>query len=195
MPAIHNFHIRNAGTAEIDVQAVLGAMDSTLTYLAETGNGEQWGSIPFSQREGQHDSLVEELEASEHYRLTGEGEARRSFIAEVESNGNAGDDLRRRLDDQGRSWLPVGSVDFLENSATSYISEQLGKHVDAAREAGGFACIEMMTADFRVRSMSKGVGAALVNEVKRYASEKGMKAIYVDCWLGGTGKLVKYGSP
>ena len=49
---MHTFHIRDAETSLDDGKFIVDAFDSTLPYLTTIGSGEQWGSVPFSERTG-----------------------------------------------------------------------------------------------------------------------------------------------
>ena len=188
----NEFHFRNAGTSNIDLDVMMGAMDSTLIHLAKTGNSEQWGTQPFSEKEGYREESKKDMDASENYRKTGEGDPRRCFIAEVEDAGTE-DGLLRRIDDQGRSWLPVGVIDVWENKMVGYVAkdESLKEMHDQVKAAGPYLYIEFLISDFRTGDRAKGAGAALIEYVKKVAREKGMKTAYVDCWVGGNLGLVK----
>lgn len=193
MPQIGKFRIRDAGTSPIDVDAIMGSMDASVLHLAARGDGEQWGPTLFSERDGYRDDIAEDLELSENYRTTGQGDAKRTFIAEVE-DANTEDGLTRRVDEEGRSWLPVGNLELAENDLGDYFSEKedLRHYVEEARATeGGFLCIVFVMADVRAGAKAKGAGAAQIEYAKQYARERGMKALYLDCWVGGTEGLVR----
>ncbi|KAJ6789401.1 hypothetical protein PWT90_00954 [Aphanocladium album] len=193
MTQIGKFQIRDAGTSPIDVDAIMGSMDASVLHLASNGNGEQWGPKLFSEKDGYREDVEEDLEKSELYRSTGKGEAKRTFIAEIE-DAHTEDGLPRRVDEQGRSWLPVGNLELAENDLGDYFSEMddLRPYLDEAKAIdGGFLCIVFVMSDVRAGERAKGAGAAQVEYAKQYARERGMKALYLDCWVGGTLGLVK----
>lgn len=193
MPQIGKFHIRDAGTSSIDVDAIMDTMDASVLHLASNGNSEQWGPKLFSERDGFRANIEEDLEISEKYRSTGQDDAKRTFIAEIE-DGNAEDGLRRRVDDEGRSWLPVGNLELAENDMGDYFTdmENLRPYLEEAKTIeGGFLCIVFVMSDARAGERAQGVGGAQIEYAKQYARERGMKALYLDCWRGGTLGLVK----
>ncbi|KAJ3491872.1 hypothetical protein NLG97_g5517 [Lecanicillium saksenae] len=193
MTQIGRFHIRDAGTSPIDVDAIMGSMDASVLHLASNGNGEQWGPKLFSEKEGYREDVEEDLQKSEIYRSTGEGDAKRTFIAEIEDAGTE-DGLIRRVDEHGRSWVPVGNLELAENDLGDYFTEMddLRPYLEEAKAIeGGFLCIVFVMSDVRAGERAKGVGAAQVEYAKQYAQERGMKALYLDCWVGGTLGLVQ----
>ncbi|OAA76728.1 Acyl-CoA N-acyltransferase [Akanthomyces lecanii RCEF 1005] len=194
MPQIGKFHIRDAGTSPIDLDAIMGSLDASVHHLASNGNGEQWGPKLFSERDGYREDVGEDLKTSENYRLTGQGQAKRTFIAEVE-DANAEDGLPRRVDENGISWLPVGNLEIAENNLGDYFTDmaELQPYLEEAKSIeGGFLCIVFVMSDARAGERAKGSGAAQVEYAKQYARERGMKALYLDCWVGGTLGLVNY---
>ncbi len=185
--------MRDAGTSSLDLDAIMGSMDASVLRLASNGNGEQWGSKLFSEKKGFREDVEDDLHKSEKYRLTGQGEAKRTFIAELE-DANTEDGLPRRLDEEGRSWLPVGNLEIAENDLGDYFSdmEDLRPFLEEAkRTEGGFLGIIFVMSDVRAGDRAKGAGAAQVEYAKQYARERGMTALYLDCWVGGTLGLVK----
>lgn len=78
------FHIREAESALGDGEFIIAAFDSAIPYLASIGSHEQWGSIPFSQRNGWTTETLQQIKDVELYRLTGKDEAFRIFIVEAE---------------------------------------------------------------------------------------------------------------
>lgn len=193
MAQIGKFHFRVAGTSPIDVDAILGSMDASVPHLAGNGNGEQWGPKLFSERPGYREDIEEDLKKSERYRSTGQGEAKRTFIAEIE-DANAEDGLARRVDENGRSWLPVGNLELAENDLGDHFRdmEDLRPYLDEAKTIdGGFLGVIFVMSDVRAGERAKGSGAAQIEYAKQYARERGMKALYLDCWVGGTLGLVK----
>ncbi|KAF5696829.1 hypothetical protein FMUND_15587 [Fusarium mundagurra] len=192
------FKIRDAGSASEDAEFITTAFDSSLQFLKETGNAGQWGTIPFSQRPGFLEGTRDDIAQSETFQLSGQGERRRIFIAEIEET-NFGDDaldLHRRKDhDTGKTFISVGAAMILDDEFASHTLSVpvLQPHIAAAEKRGGFVFLDFLVADHRVPSAQrKGAGLALLEHVKAYANEHGKLAIFLDCWTGGTDKLVRY---
>ncbi|KAK7393966.1 hypothetical protein QQX98_013253, partial [Neonectria punicea] len=133
---------------------------------------------------------------SEKFRDTGQGERVRTFIAEVEDDATGALDhgLARRVDAQGTTYVSVGAVKLRDDHFARHIlsPENLKPHVVAATEAGSFVFLDVLVADHRVDKRRKGAGIALVDMVKQYAMERAKRTIWVDCWAGGTGRLLQY---
>ena len=55
---------------------------------------------------------------------------------------------------------------------------------------GGFIYVDVVVTDFRTGKRRAGAGAALLQAAKEYARDRGRRSVYLDCWTGGTGKLV-----
>lgn len=55
---------------------------------------------------------------------------------------------------------------------------------------GGFIYVDVVVTDFRTGKRRAGAGAALLQAAKEYARDRGRRSVYIDCWTGGTGKLV-----
>ncbi|RKL23584.1 hypothetical protein BFJ72_g14446 [Fusarium proliferatum] len=192
------FLVRDAWSSCEDADFITAAFDSSLPFLTETGNTGQWGTIPFSQRNGFLEGTQTDIEQSEIFRLSGQGERRRVFIAEIEETHFGSDivDLHRRKDDNtGEIFVSVGAAMILDDEFASHTRSVtvLEPHIAAAKKRGGFAFLDFLVADHRVPSAKrKGVGLALLERVKTYAYEHGKQAIFLDCWTGGTDKLVRY---
>ncbi|KAF5618851.1 acyl n-acyltransferase [Fusarium tjaetaba] len=192
------FQIRDAGSGLRDAEFITAAFDSTLPFLNETGNTGQWGTVPFSKRDGFLQGTREDIKQSETFRLIGQGERRRIFIAEIEET-HFGDDavnLHRRKDHEtGRTFVSVGAAMILDDEFANHTRSVtvLKPHIAAAEERAGFVFLDFLITDHRVPSAQrKGAGLALLEHVKTYASEYGKRAIFLDCWTGGTDKLVRY---
>ncbi|PNP74982.1 hypothetical protein FNYG_11629 [Fusarium nygamai] len=191
------FQIRDAGSAYEDAEFITAAFDSSLPFLNETGNTGQWGKIPFSQRDGFLEGTRDDIAQSETFRRSGQGERRRVFIAEIEKTYSENDvaDLHRRNDDTSKTFVSVGAAMILDDDFANHTRSVvvLEPHIAAAENHGGFVFLDFLIADHRVQSaMRKGAGLALLEHVKAYASEHGKRAIFLDCWTGGTDKLVRY---
>ncbi|KAG9503565.1 hypothetical protein J7337_003516 [Fusarium musae] len=192
------FQIRDVGSGLRDAEFITVAFDSSLPFLDETGNAGQWGTVPFSERKGFLEATREDIKQSEIFKLSGQGERRRIFIAEIEET-NSGTDLvelhRRKDDHTGKTFVSVGAAMILDDEFASHIRSiaVLEPYIAAAEKRGGFVFLDFLITDHRVPSAQrKGAGLALLDHVKTYASEHGKRGIFLDCWTGGTDKLVRY---
>ncbi|KAI1038862.1 hypothetical protein LB503_007961 [Fusarium chuoi] len=191
------FQIRDAESTHEDAVFITAAFDSSLPFLNETGNTGQWGTVPFSQRDGFLDGTRDDIAQSEVFRLSGQGERRRVFVAEFEKTHSGNDvvDLHCRKDHTGKAFISVGAAMILDDEFASHICSvaALEPHIAAAKKDLGFVFLDFLVADHRVPSAKrKGVGLALLERVKTYAYEHGKQAIFLDCWTGGTDKLLRY---
>ncbi|KAF5597731.1 acyl n-acyltransferase [Fusarium subglutinans] len=192
------FQIRDAGSASEDADFITAAFDSSLPFLSETGNTGQWGTIPFSQRDGFLEGTRDDITQSEIFRLSSQGQRRRVFIAEIEETPSSENvvDLYRRKDDQtGQTFVSVGAAMILDDEFASHIRSVpvLEPYIPTAEKRGGFVFLDFLIADHRVPSAQrKGAGLALLEHVKAYACQHEKLAIFLDCWTGGTDKLVAY---
>ncbi|KAH7127656.1 hypothetical protein EDB81DRAFT_146264 [Dactylonectria macrodidyma] len=192
------FYIRDAAASSRDAQFIIDAFDSTIPHLTAAGSAAQWGTELFSKKPSFGQAIRDAVAQSENFRDTGHGERVRTFVAEVEDdatgNGTLDDGLARRVDELGKTYVSVGAVKLRDDHfATHMLSpKNLTPHVTAAMETGNFVFLDVLVADHRVDERRKGVGAALVNEVKKYATDHGKATIWIDCWAGGTGRLVQY---
>ncbi|KAF5642061.1 hypothetical protein F52700_3243 [Fusarium sp. NRRL 52700] len=192
------FQIRDAGLTFEDAEFITAAFDSSLPFLAETGNTGQWGTIPYSQRPGFLEGTRDDITQSESFQLSRQGQRRRVFIAEIEENKSSNDviELYRRQDAHtGKTFVSVGAAMILDDEFASHIRSVsvLEPHIATAEKRGGFVFVDFLIADHRVPSARrKGAGLALLEHVKAYAYEHGKLAIFLDCWTGGTDKLVRY---
>ncbi|KAK1753898.1 hypothetical protein QBC47DRAFT_32015 [Echria macrotheca] len=172
-----NFRIRDATTSEDDLNFLVAAFDSTLPHLATIGSGAQWGSIPFSQREGTYEQELKDLRAAEAYRLTREGPEFRILIAEAKDGND--------------KYIPVGWTTLRGEYLSPYLLEASAlDHV--TKTAKNYLFMYVLVTDFRAGALRKGVGAALVQYAKAWAEELGKDVFYVDCWGGNDGKLIKF---
>ncbi|XWW96054.1 hypothetical protein V2A60_004024 [Cordyceps javanica] len=171
------FQIRSATV--VDTDFIIGAFDSVIPVLIAAGNVGQWGTELFSEKDGFLDSTRDDLLQSERFRMTGQGERIRIFVA----GANDSRDL-------------VAFITVREGHFSQHISSlgALKPYVDEAESLrGGYTYIDVLIADQRVeQSARRGAGAALIEHVKRHTRKNGARDVYVDCWSGGDGKLVQY---
>ncbi|OLN84369.1 hypothetical protein CCHL11_05889 [Colletotrichum chlorophyti] len=196
--------VRNGGVCPDDALFIVEAFDSTLPELEAIGSGEMWGSQPFSQKNGFLEETVKDVNMSEKYRLTGEGDALRVFIAEVAVGGPAGfpamphahrnSDLRYREANDGTIFLSVGAAMVREDWLPGHIKSQFHAE-DIRTELEGredFVYLDVMVTDYRAGNCRHGVGKALIRRCIEYGIEKGKSSLYVEAWAGNNRKLVRY---
>ncbi|OHE90631.1 acetyltransferase [Colletotrichum orchidophilum] len=199
-------NIRDGGLVPHDAAFIVEAFDSTLAPLAAFGSGEMWGSKPFSEKEGFTEETLNDVETSERYRATGEGDALRVFIAEVEvgpsapsaiAPHDAGQEepgLRYRVADDGKRYLSVGTAVVRTNWLPGHVKAQFDRENirDALEGKNDFVYLDVMVTDYRTGHHRKGVGEALIRRVKEYGVEEGMQVLYVDAWAGNKRKLIRF---
>ncbi|KAH8595529.1 hypothetical protein B0O99DRAFT_686520 [Bisporella sp. PMI_857] len=191
-----SFSIRNATEEHNDAAFIDAAFDSTLPHLSSIGSGEQWGSVPFTQRGTHVEETIKQVRESESYRLTGRGEKIRVLIAEAEIPAHpAGkEDLRCRVDDQGRRWLRVGAAVCRVDWVPGYVLKQEGLSAGLRKEEreGGFVYLEVVVTDFRAGDLRKGAGGALIRGMAEFARSIGRRTVWADGWAGNGRKLIGY---
>jgi hypothetical protein len=184
------FRIRDAvpSPSNTDANFILSAFDSCIPHLATIGSAAQWGTAPLSSaRPESAPRLVATIAEAEKYRLSGSGPPVRVLIAEAGPLPGGGE------------YLPVGAAKLLGGYLPKYVLEQ--EHLKGVTDrllAGGegeFMYLETLVTDFseKTREYRRGAGAALVEYSREWvAKELGMGVIFVDCYAGNDGKLVRY---
>ncbi|KXH50115.1 acetyltransferase [Colletotrichum nymphaeae SA-01] len=202
-------NVRDAGLASHDAEFIVEAFDSTLAPLAAMGSGAMWGSQPFSQKDGFVEENLKDVAASERYQTTGEGDAFRIFIAEVEVESpaatgaitphDAGQDepgLRYRTAEDGKRYVSVGAAFVRTNWLPGHVMRQFDKEEKIRDELegkkDGFVYLDVIVTDYRTGRYRKGAGEALIRRVKEYGVEEGMQVLYVDAWAGNEKKLNRF---
>ncbi|ETS74850.1 hypothetical protein PFICI_13334 [Pestalotiopsis fici W106-1] len=213
--ASQTFHFREDFESPRDSDWILAAFDGALPHMAAKGSGQQWGSRPFSERDGARDRVAGWLTMSEtsRRRRDGDGEVKkdqdggggggeegRLFIAEVELPADADTDAdtaqgwRVRTDEtSGKRFLSVAAGGVRTGWWPTYFQdfEQTKQLIKEADAEGGVMYLEVLISDFRTGSHRKGAGGALVAKIKEYALSQGAKTMYLDCFAGNGGLLVK----
>ncbi|KAJ0109501.1 hypothetical protein J7T55_000427 [Diaporthe amygdali] len=196
MTETNKFHIREVCQNPTDGDFIVAAFDSALPHLASSGSGDQWGSTPFSERADYRQRIHDSVPLSEASRLNQEAsEHGRLFIAEVETdNGSDLQGLSSRVDDHGNRFLSVGAAFVRENWWAGYLKAHNSTKpiYENAKTEGTFCYVEMLISDFRTGTARKGAGAALLQRARAYSISRGAKALYLDCWAGNGGTLVKF---
>ncbi|KAF6804595.1 hypothetical protein CMUS01_14814 [Colletotrichum musicola] len=189
-------HIRDAGISPDDAAFIVEAFDSTLPHLAAVGSGGMWGSQPFSEKDAFAEETAKDVKTSLEYQATGEGDALRIFVAEVEvgteATPHAG--LRYRTADDGRRYLSVGAAFVREEWLPDHVKGQFDVEEVRTELEGreGFVFLDVLVADCRTGGMRQGAGEALVTRACEHGVEKGKKILYLDAWSGNDRKLVRY---
>ena len=197
MSAPHpRFYVRDAGLAPDDSQFIVEAFDSALPYLESIGSSSQWGSQPFSEKEGYLQETSKDVEQSEEFRLTRKGDPIRIFIAEVDAPSNAGDELpgvRCRVTAGGETRMAVGVAQIKHDYVPGYVASiaHLQPVLAGIKEKGSFGYVEVVVTDFRVGAHRKGAGLELLDFARQYARNKGFKTLLVDSWADKDRKLNK----
>ncbi|KAF2399019.1 hypothetical protein EJ06DRAFT_65993 [Trichodelitschia bisporula] len=182
------FRIRDAvpDASNTDAKFITSAFDSCIPHLATIGSASQWGTDSLSSaRPNLIDRYISAVADAERYRLTRSGPPVRVLIAEAHLPSG--------------EYLPVGAATLRGGYISKYVLDQ--KHLQdvtsraLAGEEGEFMFLETLVTDFSqaTREYRKGAGAALVKYTREWVgTELGMGVIYLDCWAGNEGKLVRY---
>jgi GNAT superfamily N-acetyltransferase len=190
------FHIREVCHNPADGDFIVAAFDAALPHLASAGRGDQWGSTPFSERADYRQRMYDSIPQSEASRLNQEGsEHGRLFIAEVEVPHESDlQGLSFRTDDDGNRFLSVGAAFVRDKWWPGYVKahNSIKPIFEEANADGAFCYVDFLISDFRTGTARKGAGAALLQRARAYAVERGAKTLYLDCWAGNGGSLVKY---
>ncbi|KAK9416284.1 hypothetical protein SUNI508_01701 [Seiridium unicorne] len=191
----NQFNIREIIQSPQDGDFILAAFDGVLPHLASIGSGGQWGSQPFSERESSRGRINDWVVKSEAAQLGEGSEAVKLYIAEVEVDDDRDlSGLSVRTDEQGRRFLSVAAAGVREHWWPEYVKklEPMKPIIEKADADGSAFYLEVLISDFRTGSARKGVGAALVQKVGEYSISRGAKLLFVDCWAGNNGNLVKF---
>ncbi|KAB8255971.1 hypothetical protein BDV32DRAFT_106561 [Aspergillus pseudonomiae] len=193
------FLVRDAGTVDGDDQFVVAAFDAAIPYLTSIGSHEQWGTTPFSHREGWVDETVQQIKDSKS--STPQSDANKNgvlriFIVEKECHADDPESVdthpaHYRVSSDRRRYLSVGFAFVRENWIPGYIESQ--KHLqvpDSERESNIY--LEVMVTDSRVGSLRRGAGSALIRGIRDYGHKTQKKAFWLDGWAGNDKKLIRY---
>lgn len=189
MASLFPFLVRDAGTIESDITFIISTFDSALPFLHSIGNHEQWGSIPFSQRDDFSKETLRELQHSVEYNLTGISKlnglcifiVEREYPEESSELHNGEDSSYLRVAADGRRFLPVGFAYIRENWVPTYVKSQPHLQIPDI-ELGDFIYLEVIVTDSRVRNLSRGAGAALIHGIRDYGRSRQKKA---SVWIAG----------
>ncbi|KAF2825319.1 hypothetical protein CC86DRAFT_407537 [Ophiobolus disseminans] len=192
----HHFSLRAASLTESDSSFIISAFDASLPYLETIGSLAQWGSTPFSQRPGWVEETQQQLQEPKRNHIADMTNSLRVFVLEAElvEQGIGRKDmegLHSRVDDDGRRFVLVGFAFVRGNWFPGYLPA-----VTVAQawplQVEDCLYIEVMVSDARTKDLFRGVGAALIQEVRDYGRARGKKILYLDGWAGNERKLVRY---
>ncbi|KAF7532483.1 hypothetical protein G7054_g7905 [Neopestalotiopsis clavispora] len=174
-PPQQTFHFREDFEDPQDVDWILAAFDGALPHLAAKGSGQQWGSRPFSQRDGARDRVAGWLKADAQSSSRADGQE-----SSTESNK------------EPSSKLFIAEVELPDDDVVQI--EDAWKLIrDAEAEDPNVMYLEVLISDFRTPgAYRKGSGKALVAKIKEFAVARGARTLYLDCFAGNGGNLVKY---
>lgn len=195
MSAPYQFSIRDAGLAEGDDSFVISVFDASLSYLESIGSLAQWGSTPFSQRPGWVEETKRQVRESERNRISDTTDALRILIVEAELEKQAIaaldlKDLHSRVSDDGRCFVSVGFAFVRGNWLPTYLPAATVSEAGQVKLEESLY-VEVMVSDNRTKDLFRGVGAALLQEVRNYGRSHGKKALYLDGWAGNERKLIR----
>ncbi|KAB8226776.1 hypothetical protein BDV33DRAFT_197766 [Aspergillus novoparasiticus] len=193
------FRIRDAGAVEGDDQFVVAAFDAAIPYLTSIGSHEQWGTIPFSHREGWVDETVQQIKDSSKSSALQSDQNKngvlRIFIVEKECNADGPECFDPQLAhyrvSSDRRYLSIGFAFVRENWFPSYIESQTHLQIPESERENNIY-LEVMVTDCRAGSLRHGAGSALIQEIRDYGRKKQRKTFWLDGWAGNDKKLVRY---
>jgi hypothetical protein len=187
------FHLHHASSLE-DADYILAALDSSLPQLELKGSGQQWGMQPMSERPEKVEAVRNAVRDALLYRKKGEGDYVEAFIAEAETKPGISSEAEAivRTSEDGKSLVQTGAM-VTTDVFNGYLRDMEGLRsvVEEAERKKDFLFVKLLVSDYRAGRARKGAGAALVERVSRRAGELGKKSVFVDCWGGNGGTLVK----
>lgn len=176
------------GASETDLEFVLRAFDSALPYLASIGSEAQWGTIPFSQRPQTVQSWSEYIaESNRIHKKDSSTESTNSTIEDVESwKQMVILEIRPQESSEWRRVAAMGiSVEVPDYVTPDLLAQEI-------RQEAKFIYLNYLIADRRAVVLARNTAQKLVKEhAIPEAKRIGKHTIYVDCWRGNQGGLVK----
>ena len=194
MSPVNHFTIRDASLAK-DMAFIVSVFDASLPYIASVGSQAQWGSTPFSQRPGWIDETQRQIQESEQNSISNTTNALRILVLEVEVTKQGVHDvgckdMQSRTGDDGRWFVAVGFAFVRGNWLPNYLHASVVAKIDLAH-LDETLYVEVMVSDSRVRDRIRGIGAALLCEVRKWGYSRGKKTLYLDGWAGNERKLIR----
>ena len=186
MSASPQFLVRKAGSIYSDDQFIISAFDRAPLFLASMGSHEQWGSTPFSHRDGWVEETLGQIRNAEDYDSSDKGNGNGLHILIVETEwpalGAEIPDVHSRVALDGKRYLSVGFAFVRDQWIPPYIESQPNLHIDdVERECSTY--LEVMVTDSGVGTLRHGAGAALIRGICDYSFARGRKTLFFR-WLG-----------
>lgn len=194
MSLVDHFTMRDASLVK-DKAFIVSVFDSSLPYMASFGSQAQWGSMPFSQRPGWIDETQRQIQESEQNSISNTADALRILALEVEVTKQGVHDIdckdmQSRTGDDGRCLVAVGFAFVRGNWLPNYLHTYVIAKIDLAH-LDETLYVEVMVSDSRMRDWIRGIGAALLCEVRKRGYSRGKKTLYLDGWAGNERKLIE----
>jgi hypothetical protein len=194
MTSPDHFNMRDASLAK-DKTFIVSVFDASLPYMASIGSQAQWGSTPFSQRPGWIDETRRQIQESEQNSISNITDALRILVLEVEVTKQGFHDIdckdmHSRTGDDGRCFVAVGFAFVRGNWLPKYLHASVIAKIDQAR-LNETLYVEIMVSDNRMNDRFRGIGAALLREVRQWGCSWGKKTLYLDGWAGNERKLIR----
>jgi hypothetical protein len=194
MTSPYHFNIRDASLAK-DKDFIICVFDASLPYLESIGSQAQWGSTPFSQQPGWIAETQGQIQESERNSISNTTDALRILVLEVEATKlDVHDidckDMHSRTEDDGRCFVAVGFAFVRGNWLPDYLHASIIAKVDQAH-LDETLYIEVIVSDSRMKDRFRGIGAALLREVRKWGDSRGKKTLYLDGWAGNGRKLIR----
>jgi hypothetical protein len=198
MSSPNHFFVRDATLAQ-DEAFVISVFDASLPYLSSLGSQAQWGSIPFSQRPGWIDETQRQMREAEQNAVSNTTDALRILVLEAEFSKQdvaAFDckDVYLSTVDDGRCRVAVGFAFVRGNWLPKYLPKAAVDQSGQVRREESLY-VEVMVSDNRIKDGIRGVGAALLRELRRWGCSRGKKVLYLDGWAGNERKLIRLVAP
>jgi hypothetical protein len=134
---------------------ISSSFDSALPYLASIGSKGQWGTEPFSERKWFRDEISGFVEGDRDL------EKGVAWIADVEDENDGPGETR-----------PAGAI------VLTTTGHQAPQSVSPPVKE---LYVKFLITDRRLKSVSKGVGACLLDFAKDFTRKQGIKLLRVDC--------------
>jgi hypothetical protein len=194
MTSPYHFNIRDASLAK-DKDFIISVFDASLPYLESIGSQAQWGTTPFSQQPDWIDETQRQIQESEHNSISNTTDALRILILEVEVTkqgfyDNDCKDMHSRTEDDGRCYVAVGFAFVRGNWLPEYLHASVIAKLDQAH-LDETLYVEVIVSDSRMKDRFRGIGAALLREVRKWGDSRGKKTLYLDGWAGNERKLIR----
>ncbi|SPO23528.1 uncharacterized protein UTRI_02207 [Ustilago trichophora] len=171
-----------ANPEENDVDFVIHAFDSALSYLASIGSEAQWGTVPFSEKPKVRQSFDEYVRKSYDLNTTSQGVPA--------SHGQSWQHLTLyEVQTEEGKWRRV-AAQGVSTSFPDYVPEKLA--AKEVKESSDYLYLNYLIADRRTGDLAKGAASQLVAFALQEGKARGKSFFYGDCWRGNNDGLIKY---